>query len=235
MGLAYDGPGWGFELRDMFENLRRNLTEALRLALAGLRVMLFLAWSAIKPLLVAVLQVLAALVLLFEEWGWKPLSDALAWLARFPLLARLEALISRLPPYAALLVFALPTAILLPVKLAAMWLLAQGQVATATATFIAAKIASTALVARIFILTRPSLMRIGWFASAYNWFIPWKDRLFAEIRASWVWRYGRMVKTRVRHEIKQAWASWAPGIRSALSRMSEEVRAIWHRYFGSSM
>lgn len=233
MGLAYDGSGWGFELRDMFEKLRRNLTEALRFALAGLRVVLLLAWSAIKPLLVAVLQVLAALVLLFEEWGWKPLSDALAWLARFPLLARLEALISRLPPYAALLVFTLPTAILLPVKLVAMWLLAQGQVATAT--FIAAKIASTALVARIFILTRPSLMRIGWFASAYNWFIPWKDRLFAEIRASWVWRYGRMVKTRIRHEIKQAWASWAPGIRSALSRMSEEVRAIWHRYFGSSM
>jgi hypothetical protein len=219
----------------MLENVGRNLKEALRLAAAGLRVLFLLIWSALKPPLVALLQVLAALVLLFEEWGWKPLSEALAWLARFPLAARLEALISRLPPYAALFVFALPTAILLPVKFVAMWLLAQGKVAMATATFIAAKIASTALVARIFILTRPSLMRIGWFASAYNRFIPWKDRLFAEIRTSWIWRYGRMVKTRIRLEIKHAWASWEPGVRSALSRMSERVRAIWRRYFGSSM
>ncbi|MGE5266248.1 MAG: hypothetical protein ACM3L9_02675, partial [Deltaproteobacteria bacterium] len=79
---------------DMLEKLRRNLKEALRLAVSGLRVLIFLMWSALKPPIVALLQVLAALVLLFEEWGWKPLSEALAWLARFPLAARLEALIS---------------------------------------------------------------------------------------------------------------------------------------------
>lgn len=218
----------------MLENIGRYLKEALRLAAAGLRVLFLLAWSALKPPLTALFQVIAALVLLFEEWGWKPLSDALAWLARFPIAARLEALIARLPPYAALFVFALPTAILLPVKLVAMWLLAQGKVVTATVAFIAAKIASTALVARIFILTRPSLMRIGWFASAYNRIIPWKDRLFAEIRASWVWRYGRMVKTRVRHEIRQAWTRWKPAVRSSLSRISERFRAVSRRYFGSS-
>jgi hypothetical protein len=218
----------------MLENLGRRLIEALRLAAAGLRVVLYLAWSALKPPLTLLFQLGVALVLLFEEWGWKPLSEALAWLARFPIAARLEAFISRLPPYAALLVFALPTAILLPVKLVAMWLLAQGKVATATATFIAAKVASTALVARIFILTRPSLMRIGWFASAYNRFIPWKDRLFAEIRASWVWRYGRMVKTHIRLKIKKAWIAWEPRVRSALSRMTEQARSIRRRYFGSS-
>lgn len=218
----------------MLEDLGRNLKEGVRLAAAGLRVLFFLAWSALKPPLAALLQVIAALVLLFEEWGWKPLSDALAWLARFPIAARLEALIGRLPPYVALFAFALPTAILLPVKLLAMWLLAQGKVATATATFIAAKIASTALVARIFVLTRPSLMRIGWFASAYNRFIPWKDHIFAEIRASWAWRYGRMVKTRVRHEIKQAWTRWKPAVRSLLSGISARVRAVSRRYFGSS-
>ncbi len=169
---------------------------------------------------------------MLEEFGRK-LKEAV-WLARFPIVARLEALISRLPPYAALAVFALPTAILLPVKLVAMWLLAKGQVATATATFVAAKIASTALVARIFVLTRPSLMRIGWFARAYTWFMPWKDRLFAQIRASWVWRYGRMMKMRVSLAIKRAWARWGPAVREQAFRLLERARTIWSGYFGRS-
>jgi hypothetical protein len=208
--------------------------EAVRLVAAGLRVAAFLLWSMLKPALTALFQIVAALILLFEEWGWKPLSEALAWLARFPLVARLEALISRLPPYAALAVFALPTAILLPVKLVAMWLLAKGQVATATATFVAAKIASTALVARIFVLTRSSLMQIGWFARAYTWFMPWKERLFAQIRASWVWRYGRMMKRRVSLAIKRVWARWGPAVRQRAVLLLERARAIWSGYFGRS-
>lgn len=214
----------------MLAQLGKGLRGALQLVLAGLRVLWFLVWSALKPPLMMALQILAALVVLFEEWGWKPLSDALAWLARFRIIAKLEGLIARLPPYAALLVFALPTAILFPVKLAAMWLLAQGKVATATATFIVAKIASTALVARLFMLTRPALMQIAWFARAYTWFMPWKDRLFAQIRASWVWRYGRMVKTRARLEMKQAWARWKPEVQAMMAR----VRAWWTGYFGKS-
>lgn len=218
----------------MLAQLGKVLREALRLVVSGLRVLWFLVWSMLKPPLMMALQVLAALIVLFEEWGWKPLSDALAWLARFRIIAKLEGLIARLPPYAALLVFALPTAILFPVKLAAMWLLAQGKVATATATFIVAKIASTALVARLFMLTRPALMQIAWFARAYNWFMPWKDRLFAQIRASWVWRYGRMVKTRVRLELKQAWARWKPQVQAMALRIRERFRTLWAGYFGKS-
>lgn len=218
----------------MLAQLGKGLREGGRLVIAGLRVLWFLVWSALRPPLMAALQVLAALVVLFEEWGWKPLSDALAWLARFRIVAKLEGLIARLPPYAALFVFALPTAFLFPVKLAAMWLLAKGQVATATATFIAAKIASTALVARLFMLTRPALMQIAWFARAYNRFMPWKDRLFAQIRASWVWRYGRMVKTRVRLAISRAWAMWKPEVQARASAFRAWVRATWDGYFGSS-
>ena len=51
---------------------------------------------------------LLALVLIFEEWGWEPLQRLAARLARLPLWARLEALIVRLPPYAALAVFFVP-------------------------------------------------------------------------------------------------------------------------------
>lgn len=215
----------------MLAQLAKSLAEGLRLVLAGLRVLVHLAWAALRPPVMMALQIVAALIVLFEEWGWKPLSDVLGWLARFRLIAKLEGLIARLPPYASLLVFALPTAILFPVKLAAMWLLAKGQVATATATFIAAKIASTALVARIFMLTKPALMRITWFARAYDWFMPWKTALFAQIRASWVWRYGRMVKTRIRLEIKQAWVRWKPQVHAMAQRARQALREFWLSLF----
>jgi hypothetical protein len=218
----------------MLAQLGTALREALRLIVAGARVLLVLGWAALKPPLMAALQVLAALIVLFEEWGWKPLSEALAWLARFRIIAKLEELITRLPPYPALLVFALPTAILFPLKLLAVWLLANEQFAAATALFIGAKIASTALVARLFMLLQPKLMQIAWFARAYNWFMPWKDRLFAEIRASWVWRYGRMVKTRVRLELKQAWAKVKPQAHALAARALAAARNFWSAYFGSS-
>lgn len=72
-------------------------------------------------------------------------------------------------------------------------------------------------------------MRIGWFAAIYNVVMPWKEALFARIRASWIWRYGRMVKTRVRLEVKQAWARLRPRIEQAASRLRLAVDRILGR------
>ena len=191
--------GWAGTAWRAFVHLLWGLREAARTL-----------WMIVRAPIVTVLQIIAALIVLFEEWGWKPLSDFLAYLARFAPLAALERWIASLPPYGALAVFALPTALLLPLKFLAMWLLATGKYWTATALFAGAKVASTAFVARIFTLTKPTLMQIGWFARAYNWFVPWKDALFVQIRASWVWRYGRMVKSRVRLTAKRTWVRWRP-------------------------
>ncbi|MEZ5899438.1 MAG: hypothetical protein R3D51_08085 [Hyphomicrobiaceae bacterium] len=184
--------------------------RAFVVALWSLREILRTAWSIVRAPLIQALQVLAALIVLFEEWGWRPLSELLSRLARFAPIAAVERWIAGLPPYGALIVFALPTTLLLPLKFVAVWLLANGKYWTATGLFAGAKVASTAFIARIFILTKPALMQLSWFARAYNWFVPWKDALFEQIRASWIWRYGRMVKTRVRLEIKRAWLRWRP-------------------------
>src|SRR5262245_47450232 len=69
---------------------------------------------------------LLALVLVFEEWGWQPLAAALARLARFRLWARMETAIAELPPYVALGVLALPSVLILPLKLVALYLIAHG-------------------------------------------------------------------------------------------------------------
>jgi hypothetical protein len=150
---------------------------------------------------------LLALLILFEEWGWDPLQRALARLARLPLLRQAESVIARLPPYAALVVFLVPALLLLPVKLLALGLIAQGQRVLGLAVIVAAKLVGTAVVARLFTLTRPALMRLRWFARVYGRWVAWKAALLAQVRASWVWRQARVLRRRARRH----WAGWRRG------------------------
>jgi hypothetical protein len=145
-----------------------------------------------------VLQTLLALIIVFEEWGWRPLAAALAQLARLKPIAWLEAQIQRLPPYGALVVFAAPSILILPLKLVALYLITSGREIAATLLFIGAKVVGTAIVARLFQLTETQLLQIPWFAWAYGMVMPWKHALTDWIRESWAWRYGRVIKERVR-------------------------------------
>jgi hypothetical protein len=169
--------------------------------------------------------VVLALIVLFEEWGWRPLADALAKLARWRLWAKAEALVAALPPYAALAVFALPTALLFPLKLVALYLIAKGQAIAAGALFLSAKVVGTALVARIFQLTQPALMRLPWFAWAYSRFIPWKEAVFAAVRQTWAWRYGRILKARVRKVMEPVWSGAKARIATIMGDIRQRARA----------
>jgi hypothetical protein len=169
--------------------------------------------------------VVLALIVLFEEWGWRPLAAALAKLARWSLWAKAEALVAALPPYLALCVFALPTALLFPLKLIALYLIAKGQAVAAGALFLAAKVVGTALVARIFQLTQPALMRIPWFAWAYSRFIPWKEAIFAAIRQTWAWRYGRVLKARAKKTAEPVWREAKVHLVAVLDDVRQRARA----------
>jgi hypothetical protein len=103
-----------------------------------------------------------------------------AWLGKLPPFRGLEQRIRRLPPYAALILFAVPSLSLAPVKFLALYWMAGGHPALGITAIAGAKIAGTALVARIYQLTRDSLIRLPWFAwcegrvlalraSAYEW------------------------------------------------------------------
>ncbi len=146
---------------------------------------------------------LLALLILFEEWGWEPLRRALTWLGRIPVMRRIEAAVARLSPPAALAVLLLPTLVLVPVKLLALWLIAQGAALTGLAVVVVAKLLGTAVLAWLFALTQPALMRMPWFAAGYRRWYAWKEALLAWVRASWAWRTGRAVKRRLRR-----WLRW---------------------------
>jgi hypothetical protein len=147
---------------------------------------------------------LLALLIVFEEWGWEPLQRAFARLTGLPLLRRVEAAIAGLPPAAAVAVFLLPTLLLLPAKLVALWLIGRGHALLGLGAVVFAKLFGTALVARLFALTRPALLQLAWFASVYARWTAWKDPLLLRLRASLPWRLGRAFKQRLR----ERWARW---------------------------
>ena len=140
---------------------------------------------------------IVALVILFEEWGWEPLQAALARLGRLPPLAWLERRIARLPSYAALAILAVPALAILPIKLAAVWVISRGHALAGVVIIVLAKVVGTAVLARLFALTRPALMRIVWFARWYARWTVWKAELLAWVRASAVWRAAAAVKRQV--------------------------------------
>src|SRR5262249_44280696 len=88
-----------------------------------------------------------------------------------------------------------------------------GQLLLASLLFIAAKVVATALVARLFTLTQPALMQIGWFAWSYDAVIPWKEALTERVRASWPWRVGRPWKARLRRLAAAQWRRLIPSLK----------------------
>jgi len=156
----------------------------------------------LKALLRAVFFVPITLILLFEEWGWEPLSRLFARLARLRLWAWTEGKISRLPPWASVLAFGVPALALLPVKLLALYLFGKGKATLGLILLVAAKLLGTAILARLFQLTQPALMQLPWFARWYPRWKTWKDAWLERVRQSRTWRAARRWKTALRGWIR---------------------------------
>jgi hypothetical protein len=174
--------------------------------------------------LFAPLVYLAAVLLLLEDWLWTLGARLMARLAQWPPLHRLEAWICRLGPYAALVLFALPAVLLFPVKLLALWAMGNGHALTGLLVIIVAKVAA---VARLYLLTRPVLLTILWFARLLHWFMDLKERWIAALRASAAWRRVDALAARLRRW-RQALPMPAPGSwRARFRRLLKRFRARW--------
>jgi len=167
-----------------------------------------------KRLLAAPFVILAAAVILIEDWLWEDLARLAAAIGGLPILRSVEAFIASLPPYPALLFFATPALLLVPLKLVALFFISHGQATIGVLTIIAAKFVGTALVARIFILTRPQLLQIGWFAWVYERFTAFKIRLYATIKSTTLYQ--------LVHE-------WHLRMRKALRVWLSNRRGFWRR------
>jgi hypothetical protein len=122
-----------------------------------------------------------------------------------------------------------PSLVLFPLKLLALYLIATGHAIMAGLLFIGAKLVGTSVLARLYMLTSPQLMRIPWFARAHDKLMPWKDALFAKIRASWAWRYGRIVKHKAGLRLHALAAKWRPVVKAQLQTWRGLAQAMLAR------
>jgi hypothetical protein len=119
-----------------------------------------------------------ALVFLFEAWLWdllEPIASAIV--AQIPLdqvKKRIANWVERLSPTLSLVVFAVPVGLLLPFKLAALWLLARGYWAGAVSALVSAKFVGLGSTAFVFDATRDKLLQLNWFRALYDRMIIWR-------------------------------------------------------------
>jgi hypothetical protein len=89
--------------------------------------------------------------------------------------AILKRFLEWLPPGAALIAFVVPGALLFPLKLLAVWLIARNHWLAASAVFLFAKLVGLGVAAFIFEVTKPQLMQMPWFCWLYGRVLVWLD------------------------------------------------------------
>lgn len=158
------------------------------------------------------LLVLLAVVFLIEAWLWTHLEPVVEWVvARIPLRAlkaRIAAMIDRLPPPAALIVFVVPGVLLFPLKLLSFWLIAHKQLILAGLVFTFAKLAGLGVTAFVFETTRPKLLQMAWFRWVYDHVL---------MGLAWAHRLVDPIKQRIRKALRV----FAP------ARAGRAVRLFW--------
>lgn len=85
--------------------------------------------------------------------------------------SRIRRGIERLGPYASLCVLAVPLAIVEPAKLLALVVAGSGHWMTGTAAIVCAYALSLLVVERLFLIVKPKLLMLPWFAAWWEWFV----------------------------------------------------------------
>ena len=108
----------------------------------------------------------------------------LRWVAKLRFVIRLQDLVAVLPPYAILVLLAVPLAFAEPAKIYALVLMGQGHFTAGLVTIALAYLVSLVVVERIYHAGQTKLKTIVWFAKLMDWLTGNRDRLLAWARAT---------------------------------------------------
>ena len=112
--------------------------------------------------------------------GSRPCRDGMIGATR----QSLRHFIERLGPYQALTVLAVPVCVVEPLKLAAVAVVGEGHWTTGAAMIAVAYAGSLLLVERLFLLVKPNLLGLRWFARLLAWVIVRRYRLVKAFRCA---------------------------------------------------
>jgi hypothetical protein len=90
--------------------------------------------------------------------------------------------LNRLGPYQSLLTLAVPLAIVEPLKLVALFVVGGGHFIAGVLVMICAYAGSLFITERLFVVLKPKLLTLPWFAFAWRWFVTVRDKLVYWLR-----------------------------------------------------
>ena len=131
---------------------------------------------------------LAAAIVFIEDVLLHYLGLAMAALAKWPPVARVEAWLAAFRHGPPCWPSWRPRALVLPVKLSAVWFAVHQRYGLSAVSIVIGKMLATALVARLYRVLRPTLVTMPWFLRAETWLFDWRDRLYAFVRALPAWQ-----------------------------------------------
>jgi hypothetical protein len=152
----------------------------------------------LKRALEILLVPLAAAVVFFEQTLIRLLNMVTAAVARWGPIAAIEGWLRKQPPWIALPTFVAPSILILPIKLSAFFFAVHHRYLMAVAAVVIGKMLATAILARLYVVLRPTLMTISWFAWADTHFFFWRDRSYAFVRSLPAWQKAKAVIDRLR-------------------------------------
>jgi len=152
----------------------------------------------LRRMLRAPLLLLAFLWVVLEETIWRWAGRLGAAIARLPVFAGLERLIARLDARIVLLLFLIPILGLIPLKLAAVWLIGGGHLIKGALLLVGAKVVGTAVSAHLYAVAEPKLMTIAAFARVRNFVVGLLARAHAYLDALPAWQAARRAMRRAK-------------------------------------
>lgn len=173
-----------------------------------------------KRLVTYPLLAIAAVLLLVEEALWR-LAKIYAVLGKLPVFRQIEHWVSNLGPYPALCLFAVPSIALAPIKLLAFYWLAGGHPILGVTTIFSAKILGTAFVARLFQLTKPSLLSIRW--------VRWVHDKILQLRTAAYGLWQNSAPGRLFKKLKERFKRYRERNRGWLGRRWQVIRLRFRR------
>ena len=149
-----------------------------------------------------VLIILASLWMLFEDWVWDSIVHLMEIVGRLKAVTRFEAFLARQNQYLLLTLFVVPFLIMIPAKVYGLYLITSGKIIRGVTIFVVAKGLITALLTRLFMISREKLLQIKTFAAFFYWFREKKEWLYAELSKLPAWQTARAWIAQVKMKIR---------------------------------
>ena len=123
-----------------------------------------------------------ALLFIFETWLWDVTGAMIASIVALLPLQRwrehIAARIEHLSPYMTLSVFIIPAIVLFPLKILAVWLMAQGSVMWGISVVMLAKCLGFGVSSFLFHVCKPKLMQLAWLRRVYDVILMLREKAY---------------------------------------------------------